>query len=348
MALVSVAGCASPDHTPPSRIYYAGPKSDHFDGERFFNPEGEQGTGGGRKDRAGDFLRIASGRKGHHGWPRSVPVHQTVPPGRVEGDALRVTWIGHATTLIQTQGLNILLDPVWAWRDSPVQLVGPKRVRKPGVRLRDLPPIDAVLISHNHYDHMDIGTLKYLDRRDRPRIIVGLGNDKLLAEHGLKATAGDWGQTIALRPGVDITLIRAHHWSAHWVDDIDRSLWVGFRIGLPGGDIYYAGDTGAGDMKWAEQAIRPRPIRLAILPIAPYKTDGTETGNHINPGEAVAVFRMLRPDHALAVHWGTFELGGEPIDDAPRRLRAALVAQGIDPSRFRTLDAGEAWTIAPE
>lgn len=340
-----LTGCLNRDHTPPSRIYYSGPRSDHFDGQHFFNPEGERGTGGARKDGAGDFLRIATGKAGHHGWPRSVPVRQSVPPQRVEGQAMRVTWIGHATTLVQTQGLNILIDPVWAWRDSPVQFVGPKRVRKPGVRLADLPPIDVVLISHNHYDHLDIGTLKYLARRDRPKIIVGLGNERLLAEHGLTAIAGDWGDRIALRPGIDVDITRAHHWSAHWIDDIDRSLWVGFRITLPGGDVYYTGDTGVGDMAWTRQAIRPRPIRLAILPIAPYKTGHGETGNHIDPDEAVTAFGLLDPAYALGVHWGTFELGDEPVDGAPIRLGEALTRKGIAQERFHTVEAGASWSI---
>lgn len=338
-------GCASRTRTPPSRIYYTGPKSDHFDGQRFFNPEGEQGTGGARRAGAAEFARIATGAAGNHGWPRSLPVHQTVPPRRIDGMAMRVTWIGHATTLIQTEGINILIDPVWAWRDSPIQLVGPRRVRRPGVRLADLPPVDLVLISHDHYDHLDIGTLRYLARRDHPMVVVGLGNDKLLAEHGLEAVAGDWGQHVAFRPGIDIEIMRAHHWSAHWIDDTDRALWVGFRIALPGGDVYYAGDTGAGKMIWARQAVEQRPIRLAILPIAPYKTAQAETGNHIDPDEAVAAFQLLKPAYALGVHWGTFELGPEPVDGAPIRLAAALARSGIAADRFRTLDAGASWMI---
>jgi L-ascorbate metabolism protein UlaG (beta-lactamase superfamily) len=331
--------------TPPSRIYYHGPRSSHFDGAHFFNPEGESGSGGARTKGAADFVQIGMGHEGHHDWPKSVAVTPTVPPRRIDGDAMRVTWIGHASTLVQTQGLNILIDPVWASRDSPVQFVGPKRVRAPGVRLRDLPPIDIVLISHNHYDHLDIGTLKFLDYRDHPRIITGLGNDTLLAQHGLAATARDWGDHVTIRPGIDVVLTRAHHWSAHWIDDIDRSLWTGFRITLPGGDLYYAGDTGPGDMRWAAEAKGAAPVRFAILPIAPYKLQEPPSGNHIDPHQAVAAFQTIGAGFALGVHWGTFELGPEPIDGAPAKLQGELAAGHVDPARFRTLAAGEGWDI---
>jgi L-ascorbate metabolism protein UlaG (beta-lactamase superfamily) len=345
--LVALAGCLDAKRTPPGRIYYAGPISSHFDGQRFFNPDGAEGTGGSQRDGASDFVAIAEGRRGEHLWPRSLPVTPTVPPRRVEGDRMHVTWIGHATTLVQTQGLNILIDPVWAWRDSPVQLVGPKRVRAPGVRRQDLPPIDLILISHNHYDHLDIGTLEYLVHRDHPLIVTGLGNDKLLAEHGLRATARDWGDHVTVRPGIDVILTRAHHWSARWINDRDRSLWTGFRITLPGGDLYFAGDTGAGDMHWATEAklADPAPIRLALLPIAPYKKGTRQTGNHIDPEQAVEAFGQLSAGYALGVHWGTFELGPEPIGDAPIRLRSALEAQHVDAGRFRTLDVGQSWDI---
>jgi L-ascorbate metabolism protein UlaG (beta-lactamase superfamily) len=336
---------ASSSFTPSSRRYYEGPVSDHFDGKRFFNPEGETGTGGARKNGMFDFLKVAAGDTRHVRWPDSVPVVQRVPQRRVEGKALTVTWIGHSTVLVQTQGLNILTDPVWAERDSPVQILGPRRVREPGVRLDKLPPIDVILISHNHYDHLDIATLKYLHGRDHPKIITGLGNDRLLAGYGIQATAGDWGTSIAIKPGISVTIMRAHHWSARWIDDIDRSLWVGFKIGLSGGDIYYSGDTGPGKMQWLSQARGTVPIRLAILPIAPYRDAGPQTGNHIDPYQAVTAFTFLHAAYGLGVHWGTFNLGSEPIDEPVQRLGEALKAQKIDTRRFRTTTVGVGWNI---
>jgi L-ascorbate metabolism protein UlaG (beta-lactamase superfamily) len=337
-----LAGCAESMIAQPA--YYSGPRSDHFDGKHFFNPEGESGSGGAQKDGLVRLLEIGAGDTRHVPWPH-IPVHQTIPPRQVEGDVTRVTWIGHASTLVQTNGLNILFDPVWADRSSPVQFAGPQRVRAPGVKLQDLPPIDLILISHDHYDHLDLDTLHYLANRDHPRIVTGLGNDRLLAGYRLSATAGDWGQTIPIRPGLSVRIMRAHHWSARWLNDKDSTLWVGFRVMLPSGDIYYSGDTGPGDMAWArEAAAGPRP-RLALLPIGPYKITASPTGNHIDPGQAVSAFAMINPAYALGVHWGTFQLGDEPVDGAPKRLRAALIARGIDPERFRTNEPGQGWDI---
>jgi len=339
-----LASCTHSGKTPTSRIYYSGAKSDHFDGEKFFNPDGEQGTGGAQRDNAKRFLSIGLGG-GHKSWPKSVPVSPSVPAAHVAGEDLRVTWIGHATTLVQTQGLNILLDPVWAHRDSPVQIAGPKRVRAPGVRLEDLPKIDLILISHNHYDHLDIGAIKAIVARDHPRIIAGLGNDTLLREHRIEVTARDWGDRVTLRPGIDVILNRAHHWSAHWTDDHDRALWTGFTLTLPGGNLYYAGDTGPGDMRWATEASRYGPIRLAILPIGPYHVSSPSTGNHIDPVQAVAAFQQTHAAYALGVHWGTFELSDEPIDGPPKRLVETLARQRIPAERFRTVEAGQSWDV---
>ena len=172
--------CFLPTVIPPflDRIYYQGPASDHFDGERFVNPEGPvSGSGSGRNF----FSRWASSEE-RVTWPRSVPVTPTVPPDRVDGLEMRVTWIGHATVLIQTQGLNILTDPMWSDVASPFPPFGPDRVRAPGVRFEDLPRIDLVLVSHNHYDHLDLPTLRRLWQRDRPLIVTSLGNDRVIGE----------------------------------------------------------------------------------------------------------------------------------------------------------------------
>lgn len=256
-----------------------------------------------------------------------------------------VTWIGHATVLVQTQGLNILTDPVWASRDSPVQFAGPRRVRRPGVRLVDLPRIDLVLISHTHFDHLDLRALRWMHRRDRPTIVAGLGVDRLLARSGLTARVGDWGDTLQLRPGLAVTLLRAHHWSAHGLHDRDETLWTGFRIDIPGADIYYVGDSGPGDMRWFENADGGDGIRLALIPIGPYSVRGRSTGNHIDPEQAAQLFRSVGASYALGVHWGTFELSDEPIDGPPRRLKAELERLGMDVGAFRTIEAGSSWWI---
>ena len=346
IATMSLLAACAPTVTRSAEPYYRGPVSDHFDGRRFFNPDGEQGTGGQQNEGPLGFLEQAFGRRESHTWPAHVPVTPSKPPASVAGERMLVTWIGHSSVLVQTQSLNILIDPVWAKRDSPVAFAGPRRVRAPGVRLKDLPRIDLILISHDHYDHFDLGTLKTLWKRDRPLIITGLGNDALLKPYSIGSVALDWGQSRLVAPGVTVVLRRAHHWSAHGLHDHDLALWTGFTVTLPGGgDLYYAGDTGPGDMRWASQARTERPIRLAILPIGAIKLDGAPSGNHIAPKEAVTAFEQLDAAYGLGVHWGTFELTSEPIDAPPQLLQAALAARGIAKDRFRTLEAGQAWEI---
>ncbi len=175
------------------RIYYRGPTSGHFNGERFFNPDNDADTqqmqpAGG--SRAGFFWRYFTGSDGRPAWPKSVAVDRIAPPARVEGTRMVVTWIGHASVLIQTQGLNILTDPVWADRAGPLG-TGPRRVAEPGIAFDALPRIDLVLVSHNHYDHLDKDTLKRLWQRDRPRIVTSLGNDSVIDQTGATATALD-------------------------------------------------------------------------------------------------------------------------------------------------------------
>lgn len=332
-----LATCAKPH-------FYRGPESDHFDGRHFFNPDGEQGTGG---DENRSLVQLLQGKviERHRSWPASVPVTPSVPPRRVDGGAMLVTWIGHATVLVQTQGLNILTDPVWADRDSPVKGIGPLRVRAPGVRYADLPRIDLVLLSHDHYDHMDEHLLRHLWARDHPLIATGLGNDIRLASWGIASQARDWGGVVHVRPGIDVLFDRAHHWSARSTDDKNRTLWTGFTLTLPGGNLYYAGDTGPGDMRWAAQAARHGPVRFAILPIGAIHADGNVSGNHIGPGDAVRAFGQLRAGTALGVHWGTFELTDEPIDLPPTLLKQALAQNHIAPDRFRVTEAGEQWAI---
>jgi L-ascorbate metabolism protein UlaG (beta-lactamase superfamily) len=356
LLFLAVALCFAPSVVPPllDRIYYRGPASDHFDGSRFFNPE-DRARPPLQVNPARFFNRWAKG-EGRAQWPERVPVTPTVPPRRVEGREMRATWIGHSTVLIQTGGLNILTDPIWSERASPFSFLGPRRVRAPGVSFEDLPKIDLVLVSHNHYDHMDVATLKRLWDRDRPLIVTSLGNDTILHSAGIGARAADWGQSVFLfsrlcgptmrcRPLAEIVVERVHHWGSRWGTDRNRALWCGFTLRLPGGNIFFAGDTGWGGGAWAGQAARHGPFRLAILPVGAYAPSDVMQSNHMNPEEAVAVFERLRPERALGVHWGTFQLTFEAIDDPPRRLAAALKANGIAPNRFVTAEAGRSFEV---
>jgi L-ascorbate metabolism protein UlaG (beta-lactamase superfamily) len=359
--------CFAPSLVPPflDRIYYEGPRSDHFDGERFFNPDpGPRAAAHGGPARF--FNRWLGGADERAKWPRRVDVAPTVPPRRVEGRGMAVTWIGHATVLVQTGGLNILTDPIWSERASPFSFVGPKRVRAPGVRFEDLPKIDLVLVSHNHYDHLDLPTLKRLWARDRPAIVTGLGNDSILGKAGVPATALDWDRWATLTgDGVDtsdrircdpqaycpgdratVFAIRNHHWSSRWGTDRNRALWSAFVVRLPAGrSLLFAGDTGWGDGGWARDAASFDPVDLAILPIGAYEPRDVMQANHMNPEEAVRVFEALNPRRALGVHWGTFQLTFEAIDDPPRRLAAATRAKGIANRRFVTTEVGRTFAV---
>ncbi|TPG18839.1 MBL fold metallo-hydrolase [Sphingomonas koreensis] len=341
---VLIAGCLAIAIVPRflDRVYYRGPVSDHFDGQRFFDPDGDDSfdvpTGGSR---AGFLWRYITKRDQRPDWPTSVAVTPSKPAPRVAGQAMVVTWIGHASVLVQTQGLNILIDPVWSDKAGPFGL-GPKRVTEPGVRFDDLPKIDVVLVSHNHYDHMDLATLKRLWTRDKPLIVSSLGNDSVIGGAGVPATALDWGGRVALKPGVDVVVTRSHHWSSRWFTDRNRALWSGFVVTLPGGNLFYSGDTGVGDMGWVDQARALGPIRLALLPIGAFRfvPGQMAIGSHIGPVDATEIFRRLGAAHAIPVHWGTFRLSYEAYDTPPKLLGAAMTCAGIDPARFAPVPIG--------
>jgi L-ascorbate metabolism protein UlaG (beta-lactamase superfamily) len=355
------------------RIYYRGPVSDHFDGERFHNPGGDADTfapptGGSR---AGFFWRYLTKRDGRPPWPDSVPVTPSKPAARVEGERMVVTWIGHATVLVQTNGLNILTDPVWSERTGPFGR-GPKRVTAPGVRFEDLPPIDLVLLSHNHYDHLDLPTLKRLWARDKPQIITSLGNDAILRSAGIPGRrdatdcghcpgveALDWGEhtdiftpfnTFSGRPTLPasfarVVAVRAHHWGSRWFTDRNRALWSGFVVDTPaGGSIFFSGDTGWGDGEWPAEARAAAlgPIRLAILPIGAFRFVPGQMGiaAHMGPVEAVKAFAGTGATTALPVHWGTFRLSFEGWDTPPRMLDLLMRCIGADPARFAARGIG--------
>jgi L-ascorbate metabolism protein UlaG (beta-lactamase superfamily) len=339
-----VALCFAPTVIPPflDRIYYQGPPSGHFDGARFFNPEGQAPLSSG--SRRSFFSRWASATE-RAAWPDHVPVAPTVPPRRVQDDEMRVTWVGHATVLVQTQGLNILTDPIWSDRASPLSFVGPRRVRAPGVRFDDLPRIDLVLVSHNHYDHMDLPTLRRLWDRDRPLIVTSLGNDTVIAGAGARAVARDWGGAVRVRPGVEVIVERVHHWGSRWMTDRNRALWSGFTVRLPGGNVFFAGDTGWGGGSWVREAARHGPFRLAILPIGAYEPRDFMRTHHVNPEEAMAIFEGLNPVRALGVHWGTFQLTFEPIDQPWQRLAALRRARGLADDRFVAVQAGRSFSV---
>ncbi len=334
MALGGTAGyrAVKPGENP----YYQGPKSDHFDGLRFFNP-------GRFTDRGfAELMRWQFGG-GREPWPESYPspFHDR-PPAEVEG--LRVTLVGHATYLVQTARANILIDPVWAERASPVTFAGPKRVNPPGIAFADLPRIHAVLVTHNHYDHLDTATIARLWDRDRPRIVAPLGNDAIIRGHDpdIRVETLDWGGEARLTDAVSTVLEPAYHWSSRWMSDRRMALWGAFVLKAPAGVVYAVGDTGYGDGRIFE-AVRERhgPPRLALLPIGAYEPRWFMEPQHMNPADAVKAYLACGAEAALGHHWGTFRLTNEGVDRPAHDLSVALDEAGISRERFRAMRPGE-------
>ncbi|RWH44462.1 MBL fold metallo-hydrolase [Mesorhizobium sp.] len=331
--------------TRAANRYYSGPLSDHFDGSLFFDPEGRPPA------RFTDLLKwqLSGGRsKWPAAWPS--PYHQAKPEQRIEGAALRLTMVGHASLLIQTAGLNILTDPVWSERASPFGFAGPKRVNAPGIAFCDLPPIDLVLLSHNHYDHLDLATLKRLKQSHDPMVITPLGNDAIIgtAVPGMRVSAHDWGDSVEVASDGIIHIEPVHHWSARGGRDRRMALWAGFVVDTAGGKVYFAGDTGFhGGTNYRRMAEKHGGFRLAILPIGAYEPRWFMAPQHQNPAEAVQGMRLCGAVHAAGCHWGTFQLTDEPIEEPAQKLAEALTAEGISPKRFRAMRPGEAWDMPP-
>ena len=288
----------------------------HFDGKRFFNPDAPQARG------FLDVLRWMRSRRQEKEPRYRADVEPSAPPPQVTGAELRVTFVNHATTLTQLPGLNVLTDPMWSDRASPFSWAGPKRKRAPGVRWEDLPPIDLVLLSHNHYDHLDLPTLRRLTHRGNPQFVAPLGvGDWLRRKRIGPAHELDWGGSIALA-NASVHCVPAFHFSARGLFDRNRTLWCGYVLEAAGRRIYFAGDTAFGDhYGW----IRDRfgPPDLALLPIGAYAPRWFMSAVHQGPEDAVKAHQILGAKQSVAIHFGTFQLADEGID-TPKFLLAKL------------------------
>jgi L-ascorbate metabolism protein UlaG (beta-lactamase superfamily) len=320
--------------------YYAGQPVRNFDGVRFFNP-GEPIT-----DRTlSQVLRWKMSQSAAR-WPRTLPVVAVVPAARING--LCVTVVGHATTLIQAAGLNILTDPVLSQRASPLSFAGPKRASPPGVSFENLPRIDVVLLSHNHYDHLDLPTLGQLHARDAPLIVTPLGNDVIVRRQipTVNVVTGNWGAHFEIGRGAQVHIVPANHWSSRGLSDRRMALWGGFMIMTSAGLIYFAGDTGygTGNIFRAMQRRFGAPD-IALIPIGAYAPRWFMSSQHCDPSEAVQIMLDLGARRAVGIHWGTFHLTDEPVEEPEEMLRSALDLRNIEQHYFVAARPGSVWTV---
>jgi L-ascorbate metabolism protein UlaG (beta-lactamase superfamily) len=272
-------------------------------------------------------------------WPAQVDTPHRTPTALDSAAAAVVTFIGHSTFLIQTHGGNVLTDPMYSQRAGPLNLAGPRRVRQPAGRFEDLPPISVVVLSHNHYDHCDLRTLRRLARRFDPVLVTTLGNAALGRSAGIRRVEElDWWQPSETSP-VTIVATPARHFSARGLFDRNRALWSGFTLSTGARRIYFAGDTAYAPF-FREIPRRVGPIDLALLPIGAYEPRWFMQSVHMNPAEAVEAHRDLGARTSVGMHFGTFQLTTEGIDEPLRALADAREARDVTPEEFGTLEFG--------
>lgn len=313
------------------------PVSDHCDGHRFFNVNPNAPAGRG----LGDLLRWSTSRKPAQ-WPDHVsdppyPFPAEVPPG-----AIAVTFLGHASFLVRFGGLTLLTDPQYSEHAGPFGRFGPQRVRAPGLGFDALPPIDLLLQSHNHYDHLDKATLRRLAQRGVGAVVTPLGNSAYFPEALAERTQeGDWWDTLTGPQGARITIVPAQHFSARTPFDRNQALWGGFVVQHVGRSVYFCGDTGYSDTHFREIGTRFPGIDLALLPIGAYDPRWFMQPSHVNPEEAVQMHLGIGAWQSVAMHFGTFQLTDEAMDEPVERLRAELARWDIPAASFEVLGCGE-------
>jgi L-ascorbate metabolism protein UlaG (beta-lactamase superfamily) len=313
-------------------------KSDNFDGEVFYNLNESK-----LQKSFKDFLKWRLGSK-REDWPKWVDVIQKeVPNQRVENGEVSISFINHATTLIQIDGVNILTDPVYSKRTSPLSFVGPSRVKLPGVKFEDLPKIDVILISHNHYDSFDVKTLDKLIKRDDPKILFGLGNAYYLNKKSEENIVEmDWQDEFIFKD-LKFVFLPAIHWSKRGLFDTNKSLWGSFAI-LGSKKIYFAGDTGYSD-HFTKAKKQFEYFDLSLIPIGAYEPRWFMKKYHMNPEESVMAHKDLNSKKSIGIHFGTFQLTNEKIDDPIKDLEKARKKYQILEKDFFTLDQGDSYLI---
>lgn len=316
---------------------HIGNKSDHFDGKKFFNKYPPS------TDKSFFSLLKWKFTSKPAKWPVWIDSNsKKLLPERTEN--IKATFINHASVFIQVNNINIITDPQFSLRTSPVDWAGPKRVRRPGVEFSDLPPIDYVLVSHNHYDHLDIKSLKMIyEKNPQVKILIGLGNKKLLSENDIPCIELDWEESIEIENG-KIFFMPAHHWSARGLLDKRFTLWGSFVMQTNKGNIYFAGDTGYSP-HFKDIQKKFGQFELALLPIGSYSPRWFMKNAHINPEESVLAHLDLKSKKSIGIHYGTFQLTDEPIYEPIKLLKLAKEKYKIPQDEFVTLEFGTSWEI---
>lgn len=318
------------------------PKSEHYDGERFYNIDPLANIKKGLLTVL--QWRITSSPKE---WPETVE-NKVKPnfPQKIEDNEVHVTFINHSTLVVQTNGLTVLTDPIFSERASPVSFAGPKRVRKSGVSLEELPKIDFVIISHNHYDHLDINSLVSLKNKFDPTFIVPLANSALLEEYGItKVIELDWWQAHTVNENNKITLVPVQHWSARSPFDAFKTLWGGYVIEAGKKKIYFAGDTGYNN-HFVETFKRFGAMDVSLIPIGAYEPRWFMKIQHVNPEEAVFAHMDLKSKKSIGIHFETFQLTDEGYLDPRQDLKKSLENLKLSPESFIAPEHGETLKIS--
>lgn len=314
---------------------YQGPKSDHFDGERFFNRIPMTKT-------FWDYLGMRIKTK-QEDWPKWIDTKpQALPKNFQDKNSIKAIFINHSTVLLNIGGTIIITDPTYAKKASPFSWYGPKRVHLPGIKFDDLPKIDVILISHNHYDHLDIPTIKRLAKRDQPLILAGLGNNLLFKKNKISRGEDlDWNQTKIFKD-LKITFVYSQHWSARGLFDRRKTLWGSFIINSPLGKVYFSGDTGFSN-HFLLQGKKYGPFDLAFLPIGGYEARYFMKYSHLNPDEAVQAHLALKSKKSIGIHFGTFQLTNEKRDQPKIDLNLARNRYKVENKHFFAPQLGKVY-----
>ena len=313
---------------------YSGKSNGHFDGKVFKNPSGAEASG------FGDLVKWMLNRDSKV-WNEVDTVQQPQIPHRDVENDIHITYINHSTFLIQTGKSNILTDPIFSERASPFSWAGPKRMRPPGIPLDKMPPIDAVIISHNHYDHLDRASVVSLNNMFEPLFIVPLGVARFLENNGIdRIVELDWWEQHEA-DNIKFESVPAQHFSGRGMFDRDQTLWAGYVIHSPEGRVYFAGDTGYDDKMFREIGYRAGPIDIALIPIGAYKPAWFMSPIHVSPEEAVKIHKDVSAEISIAMHYGTFPLADDGQHEPVMDLQNSLQAQNIHPGSFIVLPEGK-------